>query len=775
MKKITLSIFIILISLNIFAQIDYSIDIKEKPAISLCNSDTNHVIIKLSDFKNILKEGLPNLPVKYFNFIIPYNSEVVDIKVNCIEEKSIKLNKPITIGSKQVPIGNKNHLLDSTLNRIDENVTMVFPENKVELVNEGFYDYNNHIITVAVCPFEYSLSTFELTFYNKLSFHMITEKRFIKDTPISRSRKAMTKKIYKKSIEKFVENSEQIKLYQLPIKKTKTSKRALNSFPYYDYIIITSEELSHCFNSFLNWKRRKGVDIGIVTLSYIYSNYASGDIISGINDNAGSIRQFLYDAYSNGTTFCLLGGDNTVVPIRYGWASNNTINNNYIIPCDYYFSDFNGDWNVDGDACYGEPTEDNPDFVPEIFIGRLMCSTQEHISNWTRKLIVYESNPGNGNTSYLTKALYTEADHMQQYNWAYRISRKLSFLSNKILKETYNGIHDYNSVGLPQFPRGSDIINEFNNYYGFVSFMGHGSPQNIAVATKLMNDYPKERIYTYESEYPDLIGGALENMRNEDHPNIYYSISCSNVPFDDFNHSVSKKNIGECYTTEFKSGGVAFLGNTRYGWINSSLYLFEHFADEITKGNTHIGIAEANSIILTSNNYLKYSHNLIGCPETEMWTLHPYEFENVFITQTGTTVNVNTGVLSDCRICVMSILDNGESYWEVKNGSAATFYNVTEPYYVTITKPNYIPYLYPDDIKIQNHTFTENTTIIGNNISVGYNVDNSKTYGTVKINPGVHVTFIPKGTFQIGTSSSTGTHFELLSNGTTTGTFEVIR
>lgn len=42
-------------------------------------------------------------------------------------------------------------------------------------------------------------------------------------------------------------------------------------------------------------------------------------MISGINDDAGKLRQFLSDAYQNGCEYVLLGGDINILPIRYAY------------------------------------------------------------------------------------------------------------------------------------------------------------------------------------------------------------------------------------------------------------------------------------------------------------------------------------------------------------------------------------------------------------------------------------------------------------------------
>jgi hypothetical protein len=129
-------------------------------------------------------------------------------------------------------------------------------------------------------------------------------------------------------------------------------------------VIITSSALASNFDEFIKWKKRKGVPVGVVTTNEIYVNY-SGDLISGINDNAGRIRQYLYDAWQHGTVWALLAGDHTIVPVRYGIGTSNWyagIDTAYIIPADIYYSEFQGDWNIDGDSHYGESYGDNPQY-----------------------------------------------------------------------------------------------------------------------------------------------------------------------------------------------------------------------------------------------------------------------------------------------------------------------------------------------------------------------------------------------------------------------------
>jgi hypothetical protein len=102
-------------------------------------------------------------------------------------------------------------------------------------------------------------------------------------------------------------------------------------FGTYDYLIITDNkrwdaeriepredigDMVASFQKLIDWKRQKGLKARIVTISDIvegrYGNFRSGAV-----DLQEVIRNFMKFAHSNwGVSWCLLGGDTEVVPVR---------------------------------------------------------------------------------------------------------------------------------------------------------------------------------------------------------------------------------------------------------------------------------------------------------------------------------------------------------------------------------------------------------------------------------------------------------------------------
>ena len=481
-----------------------------------------------------------------------------------------------------------------------------------------------------------------------------------------------------------------------------------NNSKSYEYLVVTSPGLIGAFDEFIKWKRRKGLNIGIISTEDIafYSGY---DL--DIHDQPGALRSTLFKFYKRGLKYVLLAGDHKTVPIRYGTGTNNKWGEGdiYKIPSDLYFSDFDGNWDTDDDKYFGEPN-DSIDAGPEIFVGRLLCSSEEEVKSWSAKVIQYEKDPGRGDNSYLTKAFFTQADQMQRDDQA----RKIAALFKPVYKETTIFEEpEPNSRYVPSFPRGSDVINELNqNNYGLISWFNHGKPTAVAMSTYGENlpcdSFPgpggAKRKLTSLDHYDggcdiDEAGNGLDNMQNYSHPSVVYTIACETIPFDDYKHE-NQKNIGEAFTELPDIGGPIYLGNTRYGYVKSSFELYKKFIEQILdSGRVNFGQAEAYSKRNLNNHFLNLSHNLLGCPETVLWTDVPSNFTQVVVKREGKNVTVDILDVENCRICLMSKGDKGKSFWEMTNGrSKHTFYNVPSSFYVTVTKHNYLPYLrsFPD-------------------------------------------------------------------------------
>jgi parallel beta-helix repeat protein len=691
--------------------------------------------------------GIPNLPVKYVRLLIPSNSD--PNYINIVSDLKIQLPGYYTIFPCQhdiptsiYPVKMEFIAPDSKVYNSDD----TWPVNPVEIENHGYFDGSNHIVTIRIIPFQYYPKSGRLFLFTNIDFNLeLTNSTRNVIQPYYRSEKNQL--IYDNVLQSIVDNPWDISRFQQrPILNKKTLAKT-TTMPTYEFVIITSSDLISSLGEFISWKRRVGFDIGVVSVDDIKSNYW-GDEISGIDDDdeiypeigAGKIRQYLYDAYVNGTVWAFLVGDYTKVPIRYGcgWDKNQWTNwdeDDYKIPTDIYFSDFTGDWQVDGNIWLGQPYKDNPDYIPEIFVGRLLCNSTIDIIKWVNKVFIYEQDPGKGDLSYLTKSFMMQSDHLQQREQAQYLNPYLpSAFSNTIWQELPSS-----AAALPTFPSGSEVVNKMNECFGLNSWLAHGAPIAIVAKADSLNTKPRWVINPIDSFDNETIetGNGLDCMTNYNYPSIIYSIGCDNAPFDDYNPKGfwpdNIDNLAEAFTIGSNSGGVVFLGNSRYGWVDYSYLLYKQFLDQLTSGNTYLGSAELISKQNYSHHYLRYSHNLIGSPEIKIWTATPQNYTGISIIDNGSSISVNTGV-SGSNICACSV-DNGTSFHQLTSDvSNCTFYTSTRPLYITVTKNNYLPYCgITGGTFTQNHTWNGKLNIIGNIV-----VSAGKT---LSIQPGTSLSF----------------------------------
>jgi len=489
----------------------------------------------------------------------------------------------------------------------------------------------------------------------------------------------------------------------------------------YPYLIVTTPELKHSLRRIAALKRQKGYNVKIVTMDEVTSDpYASqGDLVKNsegnyevaYDDDAGKLRQFLKHYFQRyGTKYVLLAG--TDVPYRkdVGFPGHG----------DMYFSDLTGNW------------KELIDCMPELFVGRLLGKFDQQFDNYTDKLIRYEMNPGNGDYSYLKRAIFTES---QTYIGLLQpgMNNMISIFTEQTpIREVVNG----------NFPKGCDIIDSINtNHYGLLCSFNHGEPSAIKVygSDSLEHRYLLWAIDTVKV-FPGLIdsletGNGLNRIMNKYHPMIYYSLSCSTMPYNKKEGYDIDENFGESFTMGKDYGGPVYMGNTVDVDSIPTLELFEKFSLRIKNGYFRLG--EADALSKTDiNGYHIYTasvrHNYLGDPAIDLWTDVPEVYSGISIMRTDNSVSV-IGVNNDSTLVVYLV--NGEVPRCRYTSSNVVFNNVQPNGIIMLYKHNYIPYIAP--ILIQNTTIGNSQYVIANDISAGYNVDNNRTNGEVTIASGV--------------------------------------
>lgn len=713
--------------------------------------------VSLNGCDNGLKESMPSLPYKYLHFIVPSICNTFSININSCTSSTYELDNLIYPFQKEHP--NNTPTNEISFCSLDTAIyhREIYPQNPVEAITDGYFDGDKHILTVRISPVQYQPEGNKIILNTTIDFTINCHNDITKNNAIQ---PCTPLKPQESNRFTFIENNANINSFTSSIAETST--RQLINLPFYEYVIITTDSLVPSFQRLANWKRLKGYNAGIISIQQILSSSdITGDEISNLNDDAGKLRQYLRFSFQNGTKYVLLGGNNRIMPIRYGRGYNNgTMYNpsapydDARIPSDLYFSDLNGNWNKDGDAFYGELSEDAVDYFPELYVGRLLCSTPQEVQNYIDKLILYEYNPGKGDTHYLKRSFFTQSDQLQRDNEAYSFaSRLIEILPDTLIMEESHGWDNALSNPDEYFPKGKDVIDAMNNHMsGFMSWSGHGCPVGIGTSNRNVNQpNPCFNIIATEGDRTNTQitienGNGLDNMLNYNYPGVAYTTACETAPFDIIGPNI-KYNMAESFTVGGPYGGIAYLASTRYGWVTSSGKLALSFLDLIKTNKYSIGESEALSKSTNTHqkHWLGLSHNLIGCPETKMWTSIPTYFANISVSQSDRNTIVETAVDS-CTICLTGLFSS-ETTVQKQHGSSASFSNPPKNYIISVWKHNYFPYFAPT--YIQNEEITNRHYIQANTVYAGKLVDQTKQVGPVILKQGANVLFDTTGTTRL--------------------------
>ena len=678
-----------------FAQISYQVFFSERDLIF--EQKDGFDVVSLKGGIRSQDVGCPDLPIKLIHLILPNDSEVADVSIT--NAQHILLDGDFLIFPGQ-PDEKTDYAYEKEWVKPDTQVynsDSLYPPQLVEIVEEG-YLAGNHLVTLALYPLQYQPKSRRLFFYTQLDIRVELEhsEKISSSSQIQR-RSTRAQKLYEKILHQLVDNKTDIPNFICKNFQPVLFKTNIDSSAYPPYLVVTSSELEPAFLPLVEWKTRKGTDAAIVCIDSIIISYPG-------RDDAEKLRNFLTFAYQNGTNWVLLGGDEDVVPIRYAYPTNTSTppsNPNQHI-CDLYFSDVDGEWDLDNDGIWGEPQHDSPDIYPDLFVGRVPAGDTAEAKAFVEKLLSYEKNPGNGTTDYLTRALWMSSDQMRDYGQHNLVSEYVPScfyqdLTTLIESPTGNAEN-------PVSPDGGTCVEVMNQGWGIIGVLAHGKSSGFVAKSNSTNGTPKSWVYTFPGENDGH--GHMPNLDSEQKYGIMYSISCSQsaIDVDKYPFLGGEPCVGEFYPLAPQKGGVAFLGYSRWGWVSISYKLFEKFLEYLSDDNPghHIGVAEALSrCAYPSYRDINYGHNLFGDPEMPVWTeipkdlavVHPDEVNMGWRTINFSVTSQGTGA-GDALVCLAlqdRIMFLGETDPDGNLSCEVNLDDVGEMS-VVVTKPNFIPY-----------------------------------------------------------------------------------
>jgi hypothetical protein len=449
------------------------------------------------------------------------------------------------------------------------------------------------------------------------------------------------------------------------------------------YLIVTCDSLKPFFEPLKAWKMRKGLPSDIVTVEEIAGYYGGCDLQEKIRN---CIKAYNSDY---GTDWVLLGGDTQVIPDRKAYVP---LSDKPYLPCDLYYSDLDGTWNADGDLYWGEVPADNVDMYADVFVGRAPVSNRTEVAIFVDKVLTYEGAYGlpqdyQLDMLFAAEILWGDPDNPSDPDYTDGGFAK-DLIRDAYVPARFTVHRMYESLGNLNHASATSLLDQGMN---IINILGHGQYHSISVAGDALS----------EADFESLLNGPRYGT--------LYSVTCLSGGFD------QSKCIGETWVLS-PGGGGFFVGNSRYGWNcpgfpgegPSDYYDQEFFESVFVTDFTNLGKAHADAkheFVGESKSdlymlYLMYGLNLLGDPETRIWTDRPeamaVAFDGTVPTGSQTyAVEVTSGgsPVAGARVCVSKGTDvyaveetdyQGQAYLFMDPACEGTLY-------ITATKRDYLP------------------------------------------------------------------------------------
>jgi hypothetical protein len=545
--------------------------------------------IIMEEFGYRMEPGKPMLPEKDNLIALPPGAQVLSLEAEGIGGKLLPSSYRILPAPQIFPLAESS--MQRTLadrlrsdwlknNNRTYSKNDAYPEKLGRITGSGTlrkYSY----VSVAVCPFSYQPLSGKLTHHDavRIVVHF--------SLPVPGSARALEVERLKsdriadqKAQELFINYDEVSHLYQ--------SKQPPAATPAdtYDYVIITTDSLASAVAStgFVAWKTALGHSVRTVLITDAEITAQPGV------DLAEQIRNFLRAYYGPwGIQYVLFVGDYSTVPMRYCYPNPDDHTHNPSdyqnpggsVPTDVYYADLSlsdaQSWDLDGDGYIGEYLHDSPDFLAEVYVGRIPTSDTSRIVYTLNKLVSFEQDAGGWKDQALQPGtiLFYENQDYQGYP-------KIDGAT--LLDGLDPSVFPWPAVSLSAF-----IDDWRTGQYGIVNWSGHGAPFGVGrtVWTWDDGDGVPETDGSDVMDHPLLID-CWCNL-DDDYPSIVFAISC-NVGYPEPN---GVGNLGiDLLTNSTLGASAGVVSSCRPAYISADVINYPGGAEILCYEFNRYGITE---------------------------------------------------------------------------------------------------------------------------------------------------------------------------------------
>jgi len=421
----------------------------------------------------------------------------------------------------------------------------------------------------------------------------------------------------------------------------------------YELVIIAPEAFSKALQPLVTHKINKGMTTKLVTREDIYKSVYFP--VDG-RDCAEEIKYFIKNAFDQwGTKYVLLvGGRNGGimkekwwVPVRYSLL-NDDGEGSYLT--DLYFADLydsNGNfssWDSNNNSIFAEWTttaKDVLDMYPEVYVGRLPCTSVSQVKNIVEKIITYETTTYG--SEWFKKFVGVAGDTYPDANDPYYEGEMATNASFQQLQDIgFNASMLWTSNG--RFTGPDSVIAELSTGCGFVHFSGHGNPaswsthppRNDSAWINGLKVKHMSQLVNGKKQPIVIVGGCHNAQFNTSLLNII-----KGVLEDGLNYFEWKTALGEFWYNEWiprcwawsmasqtKGGAIAVIANSGLGYgepgqdtlTERGRHLEWLFFKAYHDGKENLGETHGTDLIYYMNEHPPMD-DLVDCKVAQEWTL----------------------------------------------------------------------------------------------------------------------------------------------------------
>lgn len=550
--------------------------------------------------------GAPAVPMIVRNFSYPIGSRLMDVRIDGIETKQMRLDRPLpNLPPKPIVSGAVYTQLPPLLVKPG----VLYPDNWYTIESRGGLDAETlmPILSVTVRIFPVRVTEDSAEYLEKFTLKLDVDRVDAKE---SRDAAAM--------------------------------------------LIIAPQAYLDVMGPFIAHKNAMGLTTMTRSVEDIEENGTAGF------DLQDRIKKAIHEAYTaSSIRYLLLAGDASNIPVRYTFHMDFGGQNGWThTPSDLYYADFldaSGEfnsWDIDMDGRFGEfegSNSDQCDLLPDVLFGRIPAQSVTELQGVLNKLIAYESL--SGTEEWLDRIVLLGADTFT----AEEHNEHSGVPEGEAICERLNSDHlsAFSTTRLYQtqtYPRDGEltapaITAAINSGIGILNYANHG---NINIWGWGGRTYSTTNV---------------EALENQEKLPVVFSFACLTAAFDTENpeslgYGIVDRSLGEAFILKANGGAVAFFGATRsafgggFGYgdhLGAMGYLDWQYFKKIGEGQTaqgrlyletltelltHIGVTGTEEFI-TAIEYIYFGDPSLTIPGTPVGPNFDLRFRAIDDSLTG--------------------------------------------------------------------------------------------------------------------------------------------